>query len=82
MKFLEIECPVAAGVSLVGGKGRTGGNGTQIESGGWVSGVKGCAFCGGLGHRIGSCPKLDAKNKKEMSNQERGGEMARYGSEY
>jgi ATP-dependent RNA helicase DDX41 len=24
-----------------------------------VGGVKGCAFCGGLGHRITDCPKLD-----------------------
>lgn len=24
-----------------------------------VGGVKGCAFCGGLGHRITNCPKLD-----------------------
>jgi ATP-dependent RNA helicase DDX41 len=22
-------------------------------------GLKGCAFCGGLGHRITNCPKLD-----------------------
>ena len=24
-----------------------------------VSGVRGCAFCGGLGHRIADCPKRD-----------------------
>lgn len=24
-----------------------------------LNGVKGCAFCGGLGHRITNCPKLD-----------------------
>lgn len=24
-----------------------------------IGGVKGCAFCGGLGHRITNCPKLD-----------------------
>lgn len=24
-----------------------------------ASGVKGCAYCGGLGHRIGECPKLE-----------------------
>ncbi|GJN28031.1 hypothetical protein PR202_gb16112 [Eleusine coracana subsp. coracana] len=23
------------------------------------SGVKGCAYCGGLGHRVGDCPKLE-----------------------
>lgn len=24
-----------------------------------LDGTKGCAFCGGLGHRITNCPKLD-----------------------
>jgi ATP-dependent RNA helicase DDX41 len=24
-----------------------------------MNGVKGCAFCGGLGHRITECPKID-----------------------
>ena len=24
-----------------------------------VGGTKGCSFCGGLGHRITDCPKLD-----------------------
>jgi len=31
--------------------GAAGGNG--------VGGVRGCAFCGGLGHRIADCPKRD-----------------------
>ena len=26
---------------------------------GGLNGVRGCAFCGGLGHRITDCPKLD-----------------------
>ncbi|KAM1078022.1 hypothetical protein ACFX15_024636 [Malus domestica] len=30
-----------------------------------ASGVKGCANCGGLGHRIGDCPKLE--NQKRMA---------------
>lgn len=25
----------------------------------YISGTKGCSFCGGLGHRITECPKLD-----------------------
>lgn len=40
-----------------------------------VGGVKGCAFCGGLGHRITNCPKLDkdarrigAGKKDSLSN--------------
>jgi ATP-dependent RNA helicase DDX41 len=28
-----------------------------------ASGVKGCAICGGLGHRATQCPKLQAENK-------------------
>lgn len=24
-----------------------------------INGVKGCSFCGGLGHRITDCPKLE-----------------------
>ena len=28
-----------------------------------ASGVKGCAICGGLGHRATQCPKLEAENK-------------------
>jgi len=24
-----------------------------------IDGVRGCAFCGGLGHRITDCPKID-----------------------
>lgn len=29
---------------------------------------KGCAFCGGLGHRIGNCPKLEANQVKQANN--------------
>jgi len=28
---------------------------------------KGCSFCGGLGHRIAQCPKLEAQRAKEAS---------------
>jgi len=47
-----------------------------------VSGVKGCAFCGGLGHRIGTCPKLEGTRQKQMSEHQQGGENAQYGGEY
>ncbi|CAM9877838.1 unnamed protein product [Discosporangium mesarthrocarpum] len=30
-----------------------------VEDAAEVDGVKGCAFCGGLGHRITDCPKID-----------------------
>lgn len=32
-----------------------------------LTGVRGCAYCGGLGHRIGACPKLDTLNEKIAS---------------
>ncbi|RYG93658.1 hypothetical protein EON65_58575 [archaeon] len=44
-----------------------------------VAGVKGCAFCGGLGHRITNCPKLDrdarriGANKKDSLSKGGGG---------
>jgi ATP-dependent RNA helicase DDX41 len=28
----------------------------------------GCTFCGGLGHRITNCPKLEAQQSKTASN--------------
>lgn len=30
-----------------------------------ASGVKGCAYCGGLGHRIADCPKLRGESKAQ-----------------
>jgi hypothetical protein len=53
-----------------------GGQGTGPES--WFChfadtdpifpGERGCAFCGGLGHRITDCPKLEAMQTKQVSN--------------
>ena len=33
-----------------------------------LGGVRGCAFCGGLGHRITECPKLEKDAKKISGN--------------
>ena len=33
-----------------------------------VSGEIGCSYCGGLGHRITDCPKLEAMKSKEAQN--------------
>ncbi|KAE9593686.1 hypothetical protein Lal_00036538 [Lupinus albus] len=33
-----------------------------------ISGVKGCAFCGGLGHRIRDCPKLEHQKSMVIAN--------------
>jgi ATP-dependent RNA helicase DDX41 len=40
----------------------------EMEKLAQVAGVKGCAYCGGLGHRIGDCPKLrgEAKEKSKI----------------
>ena len=32
-----------------------------------IGGVKGCAYCGGLGHRISDCPKLETTRQKTTS---------------
>lgn len=36
-----------------------------------VSGIKGCANCGGLGHRIHDCPKLEHQKSQQIANQRR-----------
>ncbi|PHU15248.1 DEAD-box ATP-dependent RNA helicase 35B [Capsicum chinense] len=36
-----------------------------------ASGVKGCAYCGGLGHRIRDCPKLDHQRSQQIANSRR-----------
>jgi len=33
-----------------------------------VEGIKGCAYCGGLGHRVTECPKMRSVNKGKMRN--------------
>ncbi|GJP41901.1 hypothetical protein CLOM_g1521 [Closterium sp. NIES-68] len=48
-----------------------------------ASGVRGCAFCGGLGHRISECPKLEHQKAQAISGTQKdylgsggyGGEM-------
>uniref|UniRef100_A0A0P4Z7D6 RNA helicase n=1 Tax=Daphnia magna TaxID=35525 RepID=A0A0P4Z7D6_9CRUS len=32
-----------------------------------LGGDKGCSYCGGLGHRITQCPKLEAESNKQVS---------------
>ena len=34
------------------------------------SGRKGCAFCGGLGHRIADCPKLAAQSREKARSKQ------------
>ncbi len=31
-----------------------------------ASGQRGCAYCGGLGHRIADCPKLQTQNREQQ----------------
>ena len=47
-----------------------GGQGDEAEL------AKGCAFCGGLGHRVTTCPKLEAHRMKQMMGTGGGGELA------
>lgn len=42
----------------------------QFEEIAAVSGVRGCAYCGGLGHRIGNCPKLKQETRAQTRNKQ------------
>lgn len=49
-----------------------------------ISGTKGCAYCGGLGHRVTDCPKLRADTKEQtnkMKDRFGGGRTGGYGGE-
>lgn len=34
----------------------------------FIADERGCSYCGGLGHRITDCPKLEAVQNKQASN--------------
>lgn len=40
----------------------------KVISCGHISDERGCSYCGGLGHRITDCPKLEAIQNKQASN--------------
>ena len=44
----------------------------QAEELAKLTGTKGCAYCGGLGHRIGDCPKLGNYKEKQIGSLGRG----------
>lgn len=49
-----------------------------------ISGTKGCAYCGGLGHRVTDCPKLRADSREQTRKQQDrfgGGRGSGYGGE-
>jgi len=35
-----------------------------------ISGQKGCAYCGGLGHRIADCPKLESQSRQNTAKKD------------
>ena len=37
---------------------------------------KGCAFCGGLGHRVATCPKLEQARMKQLMGGSRDDDLA------
>ncbi|XP_071733443.1 DEAD-box ATP-dependent RNA helicase 35 [Rutidosis leptorrhynchoides] len=43
----------------------------EVEAIANVSGVKGCAYCGGLGHRIRDCPKLEHQKSQQIASSRR-----------
>eukprot|EP01055_Gregarina_sp_Pseudo9_P001486 Gregarina_sp_Pseudo_9__1485@NODE_1_length_8127_cov_32_238872_g0_i0_p1_GENE_NODE_1_length_8127_cov_32_238872_g0_i0NODE_1_length_8127_cov_32_238872_g0_i0_p1_ORF_typecomplete_len620_score151_17DEAD/PF00270_29/1_6e43DEAD/PF00270_29/7_8e02Helicase_C/PF00271_31/3_9e03Helicase_C/PF00271_31/2e29ResIII/PF04851_15/1_6e10ResIII/PF04851_15/7_2e03ResIII/PF04851_15/9_3e03ERCC3_RAD25_C/PF16203_5/4_5e07UTP25/PF06862_12/3_5e02UTP25/PF06862_12/0_005Helicase_C_4/PF13871_6/0_0012SecA_DEAD/PF07517_14/0_042XPCbinding len=38
----------------------------RLDSRKEIGGVRGCAFCGGLGHRILDCPRLESQRSKQL----------------
>ncbi|CDJ40979.1 DEAD/DEAH box helicase, putative [Eimeria tenella] len=55
-----------------------------------IGGVRGCAYCGGLGHRIGQCPKLESQKRQTqgstgkdyLTSGSRYGGTGKYGGEW
>ncbi|XP_019626332.1 PREDICTED: probable ATP-dependent RNA helicase DDX41 [Branchiostoma belcheri] len=47
-----------------------------------LRGERGCAYCGGLGHRITDCPKLEAMQNKQASNIGRRDYLAHNAADY
>ncbi|KAL2518275.1 DEAD-box ATP-dependent RNA helicase 35 [Abeliophyllum distichum] len=43
----------------------------DVETMANASGVKGCAYCGGLGHRIRDCPKLEHQKSMQIASSRR-----------
>ncbi|KAI4387484.1 hypothetical protein MLD38_005312 [Melastoma candidum] len=43
----------------------------DVEAIASASGVKGCAYCGGLGHRIRDCPKLEHQKSMQIASSRR-----------
>eukprot|EP01053_Blabericola_migrator_P000323 Blabericola_migrator_1__322@NODE_1082_length_5496_cov_1003_158224_g741_i0_p1_GENE_NODE_1082_length_5496_cov_1003_158224_g741_i0NODE_1082_length_5496_cov_1003_158224_g741_i0_p1_ORF_typecomplete_len636_score97_40DEAD/PF00270_29/4_7e45DEAD/PF00270_29/9_8e02Helicase_C/PF00271_31/1_2e28ResIII/PF04851_15/1_1e10ERCC3_RAD25_C/PF16203_5/3e07UTP25/PF06862_12/8_4e02UTP25/PF06862_12/0_0014Helicase_C_4/PF13871_6/0_003AAA_22/PF13401_6/0_0092SecA_DEAD/PF07517_14/7_4e02SecA_DEAD/PF07517_14/0_012AAA_19/PF13245_6 len=37
-----------------------------LDSRSEIGGVRGCAYCGGLGHRIVNCPRLESQRSKQL----------------
>lgn len=48
----------------------------------FTSDDKGCAYCGGLGHRITECPKLEAVQQKKAGSMSRRDFLAESAADY
>lgn len=48
----------------------------------YISDERGCTYCGGLGHRITDCPKLEAVQNKQASNIGRRDYLAQSAADY
>ena len=51
-----------------GGVAHKNNNCSEVNSMIIISEERGCAYCGGLGHRITECPKLEAMQNKQAGN--------------
>lgn len=48
----------------------------------FITDERGCSYCGGLGHRITDCPKLEALQNKQASNIGRRDYLANTAADY
>jgi len=73
LKQLLLEAKQRVPAALVALEKDALGDGADAYAATEVGGVKGCAFCGGLGHRVNACPKLETERMKALAGGGSGG---------
>ncbi|KAK1862584.1 hypothetical protein I4F81_005152 [Pyropia yezoensis] len=73
LKQLLIEAKQRVPAGLIALERDALGEGADAYAATEVGGVKGCAFCGGLGHRVNACPKLETERMKALAGGGSGG---------
>lgn len=67
-KYLDLGGKILRYLDQLGSVCRTYGVGEVLICNTLFADEKGCSYCGGLGHRITDCPKLEAVQTKQASN--------------